>query len=151
MKKTIAQQLNIKDFPFRIRDKDEKVIYSEYSDNTWERVEYDSDGNNRYYENSDGITWKRDEDWIAIHLDRDNRPKKTRTVNDIIAKDKRRKTMKDYSVIPFLICLAIFLLTAVLSIIFIRQGNVWAIMLVGIAGMVGVVAVNEIAQRIREK
>ena len=58
--------------------------------------------------------------------------------------------MKDYSVIPFLICLAIFILTAVLSIIFIRQGNVWAIMLVGIAGMAGVVTVNEIAQRIRE-
>ena len=59
--------------------------------------------------------------------------------------------MKDYSVIPFLICLAIFILTAVLSIIFIRQGSVWAIMLIGIAGMAGVVTVNEIAQRIREK
>ena len=58
--------------------------------------------------------------------------------------------MKEYSVIPFLICLAIFILTAVLSIIFIRQGNVWAIMLVGIAGMIGVITVNEVAQRMRE-
>ena len=59
--------------------------------------------------------------------------------------------MKDYSVIPFLICLAIFSLTAILSTIFIREENVWAIMLVGVAGMAGVVTVNEIAQRIREK
>ena len=59
--------------------------------------------------------------------------------------------MKDYSVIPFLICLAIFSLTAILSSIFIRKGNVWAIMLVGVAGMAGVITVNEIAQRIREK
>ena len=57
---------------------------------------------------------------------------------------------KDYSVIPFLICLAIFILTAVLSIIFIREGNVWAIMLVGVAGMIGVITVNEVAQRMRE-
>lgn len=59
--------------------------------------------------------------------------------------------MKEYSVVPFLICLVIFSLTAILSTIFIREGNVWAMMLIGIAGMAGVVTVNEIAQRIREK
>jgi len=59
--------------------------------------------------------------------------------------------MKDYSVIPFLLCLVIFSLTVILSTIFIREGNVWAIMLVGVAGMAGVITVNEVAQRIREK
>jgi len=59
--------------------------------------------------------------------------------------------MKEYSVIPFLICLVIFSLTAILSTIFIREGNVWAMMLIGIAGMLGVVTVNEIAQRKYDK
>ena len=59
--------------------------------------------------------------------------------------------MKEYSVIPFLICLVIFSLTAILSTIFIREGNVWAMMLIGIAGMAGVVTVNEIAQRKYDK
>jgi len=59
--------------------------------------------------------------------------------------------MKEYSVIPFLICLVIFSLTAILSTIFIREGNVWAMMLIGIVGMAGVVTVNEIAQRKYDK
>ena len=52
---TIAQQLGIKDFPFEIKDKEGRVIYSEYSDTFWARYEYDSNGNHRYYENSNGV------------------------------------------------------------------------------------------------
>jgi hypothetical protein len=74
--KTIAQQLNIKDFPFEIKDKngneiyyetsngfwvkrewDEngKEIYSENSDGYWCKYEYDKNGNEIYYENSEGV------------------------------------------------------------------------------------------------
>ena len=58
--------------------------------------------------------------------------------------------MKDYSIIPFLLCLGIFVVTTILSTIFIREGNVWAMMLIGAAGIASVVTVNEIAQRIKE-
>ena len=74
--KTIAQQLNIKDFPFKIKDNNGNVIYSEnsngdwykrefdsngnliyseYSNKYWSKREYDSNGNVIYYENSDGV------------------------------------------------------------------------------------------------
>ena len=53
--KTIAQQLNVKDFPFEIKDKDGRLLYFEYSDGDWERREYDSNGNERYYKNSKGV------------------------------------------------------------------------------------------------
>ena len=52
--KTIAQQLNIKEFPFRIKDKNGKVIYYENSDRYWCKSEYDSNGNQIYYEDSNG-------------------------------------------------------------------------------------------------
>lgn len=58
--------------------------------------------------------------------------------------------MNDYSIIPFLLCLGIFVVTTILSTIFIREGNVWAMMLIGAAGIASVVTVNEIAQRIKE-
>ena len=79
--KTIAQQLNIKKFPFRIKDDNGKLIYheysgggwyryerddegnktySEYSNGGWCRYEYDDDGNETYSENSDG-NWYRNE------------------------------------------------------------------------------------------
>ena len=81
--KTIAQQLNIKDFPFQIYDKRGNMIYLEthdgfwakreydsngkptYYENScgfWEKREYDSDGNETYYENSDGYRYKREYD-----------------------------------------------------------------------------------------
>ena len=52
--KTIAQQLNVTDFPFEIKDKSGKVIYYEHSDGYWWKREYDSNGNVIYWENSDG-------------------------------------------------------------------------------------------------
>jgi hypothetical protein len=48
--KTIAQQLNIEEFPFVIKDKNGKVIYTENSNGF--------NGNLRYYENSNGFWCK---------------------------------------------------------------------------------------------
>ena len=52
--KTIAQQLNIKEFPFVIKDSNGQEIYFENSNGFWAKSEYDSNGNQIYYENSDG-------------------------------------------------------------------------------------------------
>jgi hypothetical protein len=60
--KTIAQQLQIKKFPFTINDSDDNVIYCEYSDGYWFKYAYDSDGNDIYWENSDGLWNKREYD-----------------------------------------------------------------------------------------
>jgi hypothetical protein len=50
--KTIAQQLNIKEFPFVIKDSQGKRIYYEDSDGFWCKIEYDSQGREIYRENS---------------------------------------------------------------------------------------------------
>jgi hypothetical protein len=81
--KTIAQQLNIKDFPFTIKDKDGNTIYFETSDKLWSKTEYDSNGNLIYYEGSNGYWVKREYDSNGnrtYHEDsdgfiEDNRPK----------------------------------------------------------------------------
>ena len=53
--KTIAQQLNVKEFPFEIKDKNGNEIYFENSHGYWIKSEYDSNGNQIYYESSDGF------------------------------------------------------------------------------------------------
>jgi hypothetical protein len=60
MKKTIAQQLNIKEFPFEINDKNGNEIYYEDSNGYWVKSEYDSNGNRVYYEDSNGDWEKRE-------------------------------------------------------------------------------------------
>lgn len=52
--KTIAQQLNVKEFPFTIKDSKGNGIYFESSDGYWNKNEFDSNGNLIYFENSDG-------------------------------------------------------------------------------------------------
>ena len=52
--KTIAQQLNVTEFPFKIKDKNGKEIYYENSNEYWCKREYDSNGNVIYSENSFG-------------------------------------------------------------------------------------------------
>jgi len=52
--KTIAQQLNVKEFPFIIKDSNGKVIYSENYKGYWIKREWDSKGNVIYFENSYG-------------------------------------------------------------------------------------------------
>ena len=60
--KTIAQTLNITEFPFTIKDKNGNIIYYENSDGIWYRQEYDSNGNKIYYENSDEFWHKYEYD-----------------------------------------------------------------------------------------
>ena len=57
---TIAQQLNIQQFPFRIKDSKGNQIYYEYSNGYWCRSEFDSNGNTIYSENSYGFWIKRE-------------------------------------------------------------------------------------------
>ena len=52
--KTIAQELNIKEFPFSIKNSKGNVIYFEDSTGYWYKQEYDSNGNEIYYENYNG-------------------------------------------------------------------------------------------------
>ena len=84
MKKTIAQQLNIKDFPFEIKDDNGKLIYIEDSNGNWVKSEYDSNSNEVYYENSYGII-------------RDTRPKEVILTLDEIA-DKFNIDVKNLKV-----------------------------------------------------
>jgi hypothetical protein len=56
--KTIAQQLNAKEFPFRLYDSNGNEIYYENSNGYWQKREYDSKGNKIYYEHSNGY-WEK--------------------------------------------------------------------------------------------
>ena len=60
--KTIAQQLNVTEFPFEIRDKNGNLTYFEDSNGSWGKRELDSNGNVIYYENSNGFWWKSEFD-----------------------------------------------------------------------------------------
>jgi len=91
--KTIAQQLNVKEFPFIIRDSKGNVIYFEDSNGSWYKKEYDSNGNVIYYENSIGGWYKREcdsngneiyyEDFYGDVIDK--RPKQVELTLDEIA------------------------------------------------------------------
>ncbi len=62
--KTIAEQLNIKEFPFEITDKNGCIIYFENLDKRWYKQEFDSNSNIIYFENSNGfIKGSRPQDW----------------------------------------------------------------------------------------
>jgi hypothetical protein len=54
MKQTIAQQLQVTEFPFSIRDKHGMEIYYEDSDGHYVKRQYDSNGNETYYESLSG-------------------------------------------------------------------------------------------------
>ena len=83
--KTIAQQLNIKEFPFEINDKNGNEIYFENSTGYWYKYEYDSNGNKTYFENSNGGWYKYeyDSNGKEIYFEnsngviRNNKPKPT--------------------------------------------------------------------------
>ena len=104
--KTIAQQLNVKEFPFILKDKNNNQIYIEYSNGYWSKREFDSNknliywecsngnwskreynqnNNEIYFEDSDGYWWKRefDSNNNQIYYENsngtieDNRPKST--------------------------------------------------------------------------
>jgi len=56
--KTIAEQLNVTEFPFRIWDSKKRLIYFEESNKRWAKYEHDSEGNVIYYVNSNGFWWR---------------------------------------------------------------------------------------------
>jgi len=80
---TIAQFLNIKEFPFEIKDSNNNKIYSENSDNEWSKCEIEKNGEIIYLENSNGYSskYERDENGETIYYENsdgtiiDNRPK----------------------------------------------------------------------------
>jgi len=82
---TIAQQLKVKDFPFKIKDSKNNRIYFENSDGHWFKREFDSNNNRIYYEDSYGNWIKKEYDsknnriyYEDSHgIIRDNRPKGT--------------------------------------------------------------------------
>lgn len=63
--KTIAQQLNIKEFPFEIKDFNGNEIYWETAHRFWFKKEYDCNGNRIYHENSNRF-------WIKNEFDSSN-------------------------------------------------------------------------------
>ena len=83
--KTIAQQLNVTDFPFSIKDKNGNLLYFEDSDGLWLKNEFDSKGNTIYSKHSNGYWVKRefDSNGNETYFENsegmiiDNRPKST--------------------------------------------------------------------------
>jgi hypothetical protein len=75
---TIAKQLKITEFPFKIKDSKGKEIYYENSDGLWggfwAKREYDSEGKEIYYEDSTGYWVKHeyDSDGNLIYLENSN-------------------------------------------------------------------------------
>jgi hypothetical protein len=59
---TIAQQLKITEFPFIIKDKNGNQIYFEQSNGFWCKRQFDQNGKEIYYENSNGFWEKREYD-----------------------------------------------------------------------------------------
>ena len=91
---TRAQQLGIKDFPYKEYNKKGKVTYYERADGYWWRAEYHTNGFETFLEFSDGLFMKREfdkkgrqiylETCTGIHVDDRNkvfkkgRPKKAK-------------------------------------------------------------------------
>ena len=65
---TIAQQLNVQEFPFSIKDSNGNEIYCENSNGLWYRREWDADNNKIYFENSSGYWCKREYDDNGIEI-----------------------------------------------------------------------------------
>ena len=86
---TIAQQLQVKDFPFEIKDKDGNTIYYENSDGDWSKHEYDSNNREIRFENCHGVWIKKeyDSNGKVIYREnssgfiKDNRPKTVELTN----------------------------------------------------------------------
>jgi hypothetical protein len=108
--KTIAQQLNVKDFPFVIKDKNNKQIYYEYSDGYWIKREFDKNNNQIYCEYSYGNWYKQEFDennneiyyedshgyWIKREYDSNNNEIYLENSNGVIV-DNRPKSTPEYT------------------------------------------------------
>ena len=93
--KTIAQQLNITNFPFNIKNDKGNRVYYEDSNGFWAKYQYDEKDNEVYFENSKGywIKCQYDEKGNRIYYENSNgyivdkRPKQTVEITlDEIAK-----------------------------------------------------------------
>jgi len=60
--KTIAEQLNVKEFPFYIKNNSGAIIYIEYSNKVWNKTEFDENGNEIYWEYNYGFWCKKEFD-----------------------------------------------------------------------------------------
>ena len=72
--KTIAQQLNIKSFPFIIKDEKDNEVYYEDSTGYWVKFQYDEKDNEIYYEDSTGY-WRKsqfDEKGNVVYFETSN-------------------------------------------------------------------------------
>jgi hypothetical protein len=63
---TIAQFLNVKTFPFQIKDENGRELYYENSYGYWYKNEFDVNGNKTYHESSIGF-------WFRFKHDSDSR------------------------------------------------------------------------------
>ena len=72
MNKTIAQQLNIKDFPFIIRDKQGNEIYYENFNGYSYKKEYDSKNREISHKDSNGYSWKWEYDSLGNRIYMEN-------------------------------------------------------------------------------
>jgi hypothetical protein len=63
---TIAKQLKVTKFPFKINDENGRMIYWEDSTGYWSKREWDSNGNRIYSEDSTGY-------WSKSEYDSDNK------------------------------------------------------------------------------
>ena len=72
MKKTIAQQLKIKDFPFIIRDKQGNEIYYENFNGYSYKKEYDSKNREISHKDSNGYSWKWEYDSLGNRIYMEN-------------------------------------------------------------------------------
>ena len=87
--KTIAQQLNVTQFPYREFDKNNNEIYHEDSDGFWSKREYDENNNQIYYEDSYGF-------WSKSKFDeKDNRIYYENSNGTIV--DNRPKSIQEYT------------------------------------------------------
>ena len=94
--KTIAHQLNVTDFPFEIKDKNNNQIYIEYSNGYWCKREFDSKNNIIFRECSNGNWSKREynqnnniiyyEDSNGVIADNRTKPTPEYTMDELIAK-----------------------------------------------------------------
>ena len=80
---TIAQQLKIKEFPFKIKDSDDNLIYYENSNGYWSKRKW-ADGNMIYCEDSTGFWEKREYDADGKEIYRED--------SNGLIKDNRTKT-----------------------------------------------------------
>jgi hypothetical protein len=108
--KTIAQELNVTDFPFVIKDKNNNQIYYEDSKGYWWKREFDKNNNEIYWEDSYSFWVKREFDknnnkiyyenpdgfWEKREFDKNNNEIYYEDSNGYII-DKRPKSIPEYT------------------------------------------------------